>query len=219
MSAKNPTGAADNLLRIERTPKPGGGKQKVFYVQECLQCGCEFTRKVKRKFCSRSCFHLHCVTPPKEKICAVCGEVFFTKERQATCSTRCGNAWRKKNNDYSEKRNRKISETSAWMPGTGRGALGVGKKKRTICLTSPSGEKFITTCVRQFVRDHESLFDKRDLARRQSGGKARTTMEGNMTCNAMSGLQYISSGGKKRLKSWKGWTAEIIREKGCNDDK
>jgi hypothetical protein len=153
-----------------------------------------------------------------------------TYSYRKTCSESCAQSLRRKHIDYeSPERSKKLSDSckalnsvavlhtakvrekagprigdaKAWVHRTGRSALGISKTNCVLLLTSPQGAMFTTDCIRQFVRDNEHLFAETDLARRKSHHSKRTTIEGNMTCRAMCGLQEVARGARG---SWKGWT-------------
>ena len=168
----------------------------------CVECGREFSVMItdgknysNRKTCSDKCAKMQ----RRRHI------DYGSKER----SIKLSDAARRNNSvaalhtpESREKAGSAIGDAKAWVDRTGSSARGVSRLKRVVCLKSPSGELYETDCIRQFVRDHTTLFDKADLERRKSCQKLRTTIEGNMTCRAMCGLAEVARGAKR---SWKGW--------------
>jgi len=150
-----------------------------------------------------------------------------------TCSNACAEIQRRKHTDYKcQKRRAKlskamkstnriallhtaeyrkkaapfISKAKQWVNNKGNAALGVSKTKRVATLISPVGKVYNTMCARQFVRDNVHLFAIGDTEKRKETSR-KTTIEGNMSCKAMKGLESIIRGSRR---VWKGWTCYCV---------
>jgi hypothetical protein len=109
------------------------------------------------------------------------------------------------------KAGRAAGNAKVWKPRKGRSALGVPRTVKIFYFESPDGDVYEVPTIRNFVRTNQHLFDSKDLS--LSKEKGRSTLDGNMNCRAMKGLQCLVSPSGK-LKSWKGWTYAGVKVSG-----
>ncbi len=86
---------------------------------------------------------------------------------------------------------------------------------KRISVRSPENIVFHIKNISNFVRTHEHLFRKDDVAWRIVKGK-KSGCIGNLTCRARQGLLHMASE-KSDRNTWKGWTIISIHEKRFND--
>ena len=106
-----------------------------------------------------------------------------------------------------KKAGRLAGDAKVGRPGRGKMKQGTPQKNRSIFFYDPEGDIHEVKCIRGFVRENEYLFDASDIVRTQDEG--RSSLDGNMKCKAMSGLQALVNPSSK-LKTWKGWTLSHI---------
>jgi len=179
---------------------------KDFYIERarpgtCSECGDDFVRKIisngytRRETCSKSCENkkransIDYDSPQRSrKLSQSC------KERKAHLNMHTPEI-RKSNGPL-------ISEAKTGVNNIGRAVLGEPKSHKEVTFISPDGLIYTTMCVRGFVRDNHHLFNEEDIARRPNQKSSKSTLEGNMTCRAMSGLTSV---GNESKGGWKGW--------------
>lgn len=178
----------------------------------CVECGDRFEVKLlNRKYSSRKTCSDPCAQAQREKHINYYDPSRIKKLSLAAISS--NSAAKMHTPEAVAKRGPSISEAKMFVPRCGRSALGVPRISRTVCLMAPDRTIYETNCIRQFVRDHSSLFSESDLKRRKQGLSLKTYLEGNMTCRAMNGLTVTANGSRP---GWKGWTLhEKINEIGA----
>ena len=229
----------------ERSRESDSGKQRRgMKMKTCAICNMEIKPMHKpcgqsyyNKTCSDSCgkilrvrnLRLACYKrrkPAPILICEGCGESFVPplssngSYKRKTCSEKCVQLAKSKNNIFTDERRKHMSETTKkngsykvmhTKESRRKSAIGISKAKYgkinkknrgksfNICVfTSPNGVDHETENIADFVRNNKNLFRKEDAEWREvKPGSAQKTSR------ASNGLRELSSGAKC---TWKGWT-------------
>ena len=194
----------------------------------CKVCGKPVTKPTS-KYCSKACQNADRASwakgPPKvpRNICPTCGKE-TPRAGLFHCSKACLVADPRFREDHLPAllKGQKIAalpakrkQAAARMRGRPQVAVLTAKgpahcKASEYCLRSPEGIIFSGRNLMEFVRTHEDLFDRSDVAWRPTHPKPRGVLNlrrnSGLQCRASKGLTNLFGENKNVRHSWKGWT-------------